>query len=205
MKIDIKNNYVPITLTALALFNTILHITASFNLEYHRDELLYFSLGLHPAFGYATVPPLTGWVAWLMQNIFGYSIFAVRLFPAILGGVMVFLVAAIARELGGSGYSRILAATGIIVSIIGLRTFLLFQPVHIDLIFWTLIFYLVLKYINTLSGKYLVFLGIAAGFAFLNKYLIGLLLISFLAILPFTQYRTIFRNRSFWLGVLACL
>ncbi len=205
MKIDFKNNYVPITITALALFNAVLHITASFNLEYHRDELLYFSLGLHPAFGYATVPPLTGWVAWLMQNIFGYSIFAVRLFPAILGGVMVFLVAAIARELGGSGYSRILAATGIIISIFGLRTFVLFQPVHIDLIFWTLIFYLVVKYINTLSGKYLVFSGIAVGFAFLNKYLIGLLLISFLAILPFTQYRTIFRNRSFWLGILASL
>ena len=133
------------------MLNAVIHLYFSNNLEFHRDELLYFSLGQHPAFGYATVPPLTGWIAWLMQNIFGYSLFAVRIFPALMSGLMVFLVSAMAKELGGSGYSRILAAVGIILSIIGLRTFLLFEPVHIDLIFWTLLFYLIVKYINTSS------------------------------------------------------
>lgn len=198
-------NYVNITLAALALLNILLHLYVSSNLEYHRDELLYFSLGQHPAFGYATVPPLTGWLAWLMHNLFGYSIFAVRIFPALMSGVMIFLVAAIAGELGGSGFSRILAAVGIFVSIAGLRTFLMFQPVFLDFFFWTLIFYLVVKYINTSSGKYLVFLGIAAGFAFLNKYLIGLLILTLIIILPFTRYRNVFRNRSFWIGIIACL
>ena len=199
----IKENYVIITLILLALFNAIFHVTTSFNLEYHRDELLYFSLGHHPAAGYETVPPMTGWVAWLMQNIFGYSLFAVRIFPAVLSGAMVFLTAALAKELGGSDYSRILAATGSIVAIFSLRTFLMFQPVHIDLIFWTLSFYLVVKYVNTLSGKYLILLGITAGFAFLNKYLIGLLFFSFLIIIPFTRHRNLFSNRYFWYGILA--
>lgn len=203
VKTDLKINYVNITLAALALFNVIIHLVTSFNLEYHRDELLYFSLGLHPAFGYATVPPLIGWVAWLMQNIFGYSIFAVRLFPALLSGAMVCLVAAIARELGGSGYSRLLAATGMIISIVGLRTFLLFQPVHIDLIFWTLSFYLIIKYINTGFGKYLIMFGLMAGFALLNKYLIGLLFVLSIIIIVFTKHRTIFRNKYLWYGVLA--
>lgn len=52
----------------LASINVIVHLLFSFNLDYQRDELLYFSLGLHPAFGYATVPPLIGWVAWAMQG-----------------------------------------------------------------------------------------------------------------------------------------
>src|SRR4030067_3703967 len=98
VKTYIKQNEVVLALTALALFNVILHLAASYNLEFHRDELLYFSLGLHPGFGYATVPPLIGWIAWLMQNIFGYSLFAVRFIPALLSGLMIFLIAAMTRE-----------------------------------------------------------------------------------------------------------
>jgi hypothetical protein len=198
-----KVNYVNITISLLALFFVTIHLIFSDNLEYHRDELLYFSLGRHPALGYATVPPMIGWVAWTMQNIFGYSVFAVRLFPALIGGLMVILVSALAKELGGSGYSRILAAIGVIVSIVGLRTFLLFQPVHIDLIMWTLFIYLIIKYINTSSGNYLILLGITGGAAFLNKYLIGLLFVILLIVVPFTQYRKIFRDKKLWYGVLA--
>ena len=197
--------YVNIIIWFLALANFAIHIYFSGNLEYHRDELLYFSLGRHPAAGYATVPPMIGWIAWLMQNLFGYSIFAVRFFPALMGGLMVFLVSAIARELGGSGYSRILAAAGIILAIFGLRTFLLFQPVHIDLMFWTLVFYVIIRYINTSRDSYLLLIGIVAGAAMLNKYLIGFLFASLLIIVPFTQYRGIFRNRNFWYGLLAGL
>jgi hypothetical protein len=203
MKNRPKINYVNIIIVFLAFLNAAIHLIFSNNLEFHRDELLYFSLGQHPALGYATVPPMIGWVAWLMQNTFGYSLFAVRFFPAVLGGLMVFLISAIAKELGGSGYSRILAAVGIIVSVFGLRTFLLFQPVHIDLMLWTLLFYLIIKYINTTSDNYLILIGITAGTALLNKYLIGILLVLFLIIIPFTQYRTIFRNKKFWYGILA--
>jgi len=203
LKKGFKNYYLLLVITSLALFNVILHLVVSYNLEYHRDELLYFSLGMHPGFGYATVPPLIGWIAWLMQNIFGYTLFAVRFFPALLSGIMVFLISAVAKELGGSAYSRILAAIGIIISGFGLRTFLLYQPVHIDLIMWTLSFYLVIRYINTREDRYLIFFGITAGVALLNKYLIGLLFFSFLIVIPFTQYRDIFRKRKFWIGMLA--
>ena len=187
----------------LALFNIAIHLIFINNLEYHRDELLYFSLGQHPAFGYATVPPLIGWAAWLMEHVFGYSLFAVRFLPAIMSGVLVLLVASIAKELGGSGYSAILAAIGMIISIFGLRTFFLFQPVYIDMFFWTISIYLVIKYINTSSDKYLLLFGILAGVALLNKYLIGLLFFVFLVVIPFTHLKTVFRNRRFWTGLLA--
>lgn len=199
----LKINYTGIIIGFLALLNVAIHLYFSNNLEFHRDELLYFSLGQHPAPGYATVPPLTGWIAWLMQNIFGYSIFAVRFFPALVSGLMVFLISALAKELGGSAYSRILAAVGIIVSVFDLRTFLLFQPVYIDLILWTLLFYLIVKYINTSRDAYLILIGITAGVALLNKYLIGILIVIILVILPFTQYRNILRNKKFWYGILA--
>jgi hypothetical protein len=192
-----------IIISSLALFNVLLHLFAVFNLGYHRDELLYFSLGAHPAFGYETVPPVTGWMALLAKTLFGNSLFAVRIFPALGSGLMVWLVAKITRELGGSLYSEILASTGAIISIMCLRTFLMFQPVYLDLLFWTLSFYLIIKFINTQSGKYLIMFGICAGFAMLNKYLIGLLYGLIFIIVPFTQHRNVFRNRYMWYGILA--
>lgn len=203
MKEEPGSNYSGIVIFLLALLNVGIHLLVSDNLEYHRDELLYFSLGLHPAAGYATVPPMIGWIAGIMQAIFGNSVFAVRLFPAVMSGVMVYLIAGIARELGGSGYARILATAGFTVSIIGLRAFLFFQPVHIDIFFWTLVFYLVIRYVNTSSDKYLLLLGITAGAGLLNKYLLGLLILTLLVIVPFTRYRTIFTRKNFWLGLLA--
>ena len=187
----------------LAIFNIFIHLLVIGNLGFHRDELLYFSLGQHPDFGFATVPPMIGWIAWLMQNVFGYSLFAVRLFPALLSGVLVVLVSAIARELGGSSYSRILASIGFIISVFALRTYSLYMPVHIDVFFWTLIIYLLLRYINTSSDKTLIWLGVAMGFSLLNKYLIGILFVSLICVVPFTSIRKIFKNRNFWFGISA--
>ncbi|MDI9553605.1 MAG: glycosyltransferase family 39 protein, partial [Bacteroidota bacterium] len=203
MKEEPGNNYSRIVIFILALFTAALRLYVSDNLEYHRDELLYLSLGLHPAAGYATVAPMTGWIAWIMQGIFGTSVFAVRLFPALMSAVMVYLVAAIARETGGTGYARILAAAGFIFSIAGSRTFLSLSPLHTDVFFWTLIFYLIVKYINTSSGRYLLFIGISAGAALLNNYFSGLLILSVLLVLPFTCHRNIFSQRQFRIGMLA--
>jgi len=185
----------------LALISISLHLLVVNNLEYHRDELLYFSLGLHPAFGYATVPPLIGWIAWFIQNLFGSSVFAVRLLPALLSGVMILMAASLAKELGGSKYASFIAALGLSVSIFFMRSFGLFHPVHIEIFLWTLGVYMVVKYINTHNGKYLIFLGIVAGIALLNKYLAGLLFIGLFLIIPFTEYRTIFRKNKFWVGI----
>jgi hypothetical protein len=187
----------------LAIFNILIHLLVINNLEYHRDELLYFSLGQHPDFGFATVPPMIGWIAWLIQNVFGYSLFAVRLFPALLSGVLVLLVSAITRELGGTSYSRILASIGLIISTFALRTFSLYMPVHIDVLFWTIVIYLVLRYINTSSDKTLFWLGVVMGLSLLNKYLIGVLFISLICVVPFTTNRRIFKNRNFWFGISA--
>ena len=189
----------------LALLNISIHLLVINNLEYHRDELLYFSLGQHPAFGFATVPPLIGLAAWLMEHIFGFSLLAVRLLPALLSGLLILLVAEIARELGGSLYSRIIAGIGITISVFALRTFSLFMPVFLDVIFWTLIIYFSVRYINTSSGKYLILFGIVAGLSLLNKYLIGILFLSLVIMIPFTENRNLFRNKNFRIGILAAL
>lgn len=200
-----KGTTVSVLIPLIALANVIIHLVVIDNLEYHRDELLYFSLGLHPDFGYATVPPIIGWMAALMQTFFGYSLFAVKLFPALLGGVLIWLTAKIAKELGGSSYAQILTAIAIFVTPFSLRTFHLFQPVSIDLILWTSIFYCVIRYLNSKDNKYLIAIGVISGFAMLNKYLVLILLAGLLVSLSITKHRTVFKNKSLYRGTLIAL
>ncbi len=187
----------------IAIFNVAIHLLVIGNLEYHRDELLYFSLGEHPAFGFATVPPMIGWLAWLLQNIFGHGLFAVRILPALMSGVMIWLIALIARDLGGSYYSMILSAVGFTITGFGLRSFSLFMPVFLDVFFWTLVLFFLIRYINSGKEKYLLYFGVAAGFSILNKYLIGVLFAGLLVIIPFTRYRIVFTKKMFWSGIAA--
>lgn len=185
-----------------ALFSIIIHLVFANNLEYHRDELLYFSLGIHPAAGYNSVPPLIGWIAFLMQSIFGFSVFAVRLFPALLGGALIVLVAAITLEIGGSRYAAFLSSAGLLISIFFQRSFFLFQPVHIEIFLWTLILYIIVKYVNTRNSNLFILLGFAAGLAMLNKYMSFILILGLFVIIPFTEYRIIFRDRKFLAGLI---
>ncbi len=105
-----KSSLTGFIILLLAIFSVVFHLIFYNTFEYHRDELLYFSLGTHPAAGYATTPPLIGWMAFVLIKVLGYSLFTVKLLPALASGGMVLLGAAMAKELGGKEYARILAA-----------------------------------------------------------------------------------------------
>ena len=186
----------------IAILNVLLHLAFYNTLGFHRDELLYFSLGQHLSAGYASVPPFTGFIAWLMIHISGYSLLSARIIPMLLSGVLVFLGAAIAKELQGKHYAQVLTALAICVTPLNLRGFSLFQPVCFDVFFWSLIFWLALKWINTKADKYLLLLGLAAGLGLLNKYLVALEIFGLLAALLFSPYRTVFTRKAFYLAML---
>ncbi|WP_347156992.1 ArnT family glycosyltransferase [Pontibacter chitinilyticus] len=189
----------------LALCNVVLHLLFYNNLEFHRDELLYFSFGRHPAFGYASAPPLIAWLATGLQFLFGYSLLAVRILPAILSGVLIILTSAIARVLGGKGYAQILAAIALIFTPLSLRAYFLYQPVALDVLFWTLLLYLLTRYLQTSEEKYLLYFGIVLGFALLNKYLVGLLVLGLVLLLAVTKHRKVFTRKKFYWGIAAAM
>jgi len=189
----------------IAILNVLFHLLFYNTLGFHRDELLYFSLGQHLTAGYASVPPFTGFVAWMMIHISGYSLLSARIIPMLLSGVLVLLGAAITKELQGKLYAQVLTVLAICVTPFNLRGFTLFQPVCFDVMFWSLIFWLSLKWINTKSDKYLLFIGLAAGVGLLNKYLVALLIFSLLAAFLFSSYRTIFTRKAFYLAILIAL
>jgi len=186
---------------ALCIFNVVIHLSAIFFMEFHRDELLYFSLSNHLDLGYPSVPPMISWLAWVAKTLFGFSPFAVKVFPAILSGFFVYLTSLIAKELGGKFYAQVLTAIALMCTPLALRAFILFQPVPFDIFFWTLTLYLILKYVNHKQDRSLLLLGLTLGLALLNKYLILFLLIGIVPTIAISRHREVFTKRSFYLAL----
>ena len=66
-----------------------LHLAAANVYGLFIDELYFLACGEHLAWGYVDMPPLTAAQAWLARGLFGDSMLAIRLFPALAGAGLV--------------------------------------------------------------------------------------------------------------------
>ena len=89
----------------LAVFKLLLHFTFNSNYGYFRDELYFIACGEHLAFGYPDHAPLVALMAKTSGVLFGDSLFALRVFPALAGAFKVFLTAVLAKEFGGKKFA----------------------------------------------------------------------------------------------------
>jgi hypothetical protein len=193
-----------IWIASIAILTLIAHVVTSTVLGFHRDEFLYLQLGHHLSAGYWSNPPFIGFMSFFIQ-LFGKSLFVLRLFPAILGMVVIYLTGLITFELGGKLYAQVLACFSFSISILFLRAFSMFQPVCFDIFFWTLILYLFLRYVNTEKPLFLLLLGVAVGFGMLNKYMILFLGAGLALGALATPYRKLWINKYTFLALLAAL
>jgi hypothetical protein len=185
--------------------NAGLHLLPVMNFEYHRDELLYFTMCNHLDFGFATTPPLVGFMAFISKSMFGYSVFSARFFPALFSGMLVYLTASMAKELNGNFRAQLVSALGVTGSMFLVMVYGVFTPYCFDIFFWTLAIYFIIRFVKTNNGYYLAVLGIVIGFSILNKYSIMFLLVAILTVVPFTRHRHIFLNKFFYAGLILML
>src|SRR5471030_2087747 len=136
-----------------------LNLLAMAHFGFHRDEFLHLVLADHLDWGYKEVPPFIALLAKISLSIFGDSVFAARVFPTIFGGLIVWLTGLITVELGGRRFAIALACLALIFSPAFAASDYLFQPVVFDQLWWVLTVYLLLKYLNNSSPKYIYLLG----------------------------------------------
>jgi hypothetical protein len=164
--------------------------------ELHRDEFLYLNQADHLAFGYICVPPFTAFISKIIY-LLGGSMFWIRFFPALFGALTIIFTWLIVESASGSIFSRIVAASALVFSALA-RINILYQPNSFDILTWTIIFYLLIKFIQSDKTKWLWYLSVIIAAGFYNKYnlifLIAGLAIGFLL----TYQRKIFINPSFW-------
>ncbi|MGC4037547.1 MAG: glycosyltransferase family 39 protein [Chitinophagaceae bacterium] len=166
----------------------------------HRDEFLYLAEGHHMAWGYMEVPPLLSVFAWL-TNLFGGNMFWIKIWPSLFAVFTFILCGRIVLSLGGKVFALILAWLPFMLDGY-MRLFFLFQPNFLEVFFWTLIGYCIVRYIQTDDKKWIYRFGIAVGLGMMSKYSVAFITISILAGLLFTKHRRIFINKHFYY---ACL
>nr|MBC7612267.1 glycosyltransferase family 39 protein [Pseudopedobacter sp.] len=164
--------------------------------ELHRDEFLHLDQANHLAWGYPSLPPLTSWIAVIIKFL-GNGIFWVRFFPALAGAITIWLVWETVKLLKGSLYAALLASFSVLFSAL-LRINILFQPNSMDILFFTLILFFVIKHIQSEKNINLYFLGISIGFGMMNKYTIAFLVAGLIVAILFTPQRKLLSNKHFY-------
>ena len=190
--------YLP-TILILAFIKFCIHFVGNRNYGFHRDELLHLSVSEHLDWGYFEFPPFIAVVGKIAHFIFGYSISGVRFFSTLAGVAILVICCLIAKELGGKIKAIVLAGVSVLAFVPFYRNHMLFQPVAFDQFFWTLGFYFLIKYFNTKNVKFLVLLGVSAGFGLMNKYTIVVWGLGVVVGLLFYEKGKLFKNK--WLYI----
>lgn len=138
--------------------------------EFHRDEFLYMAMGEHLRVWRMDFPPFIALLSELTRGVFGNSIFAVRLFPALFSASLMVFAAVIAHELGGGRFAQALAAVCVLANIMFMRVGGLFQPVVFDQVWWTVALFALVKLGKTNDPGWWLLFGIACGLGLLSKF-----------------------------------
>ncbi|MDB5032434.1 glycosyltransferase family 39 protein [Mucilaginibacter sp.] len=177
------------------IIKVVLNLFAISHFGFQRDELLHLALGDHLDWGYKEVPPFIAVLAKVTTVVFGSSVFAARIFSTICAGLIVWLVGLVTVELGGKMFAITLACLSFIFAPAFVASDYLFQPVVFDQLWWILAVWLIIKYINHHSVKYLYILGAVIGIGLLTKYTMGFFAIALILGLLLTKQRKLLLNR----------
>ena len=164
--------------------------------ELHRDEFLYLEQGHHLAWGYMEVPPMLSWLAWL-THLLGDGFFWVKFWPSLFGAFTLIITCRMVKEMGGGLFAILMTGLCIIFTAY-LRLNFLFQANFLEVFWWSLAAYFIIRFINTNKIKYLYLIGFAFGCGWLAKNSVSFFIIGFSAALLLTQYRKLFLNKHLY-------
>ncbi len=172
---------------------------------YHRDELYFLAAGHHLDWAYDDQGPVTPLIARAMSGIAPDSLTVLRIPSAVATGLLVVLTGLLARELGGSRRSELIAAACAAVAPVVLFTGHLLSTTTFDLLAWTTTTWLTIRAIRTGDERLWLVAGLVFGVALLNKPLPAFLAVGLLAGVLAVGPRVVLRSKWVWAGVAVAL
>lgn len=166
--------------------------------ELQRDEYLYYQQGQHFDFGYLENPPLLSYLG-MISSWFGGGEAWIKFWPCLFGAATLVVTCLITAELGGKLFSQFLAALSIITGAY-LRVHYLFQPNILDIFFWTLAIYFLIRYINSRNENYIIWMAVSLAFGWWGKYSALFIAVAIIAGLLLSPYRNVFLRKKAWLA-----
>lgn len=184
-----------ILIFSLGFLKLFIHVLTSTNYHLHRDEYLYFDEGKHLDWGFMEVPPVTPFLGKL-ADLLGGSVFAIRLFPALIGSLTIILAGFLVKRLGGKTWAILFCCLGLLFSPALLNTNSLLQPVSFNQFFWFLTAYVLLLYVQTQKASYAYLFGLSLALGFLTKYSIIFYALGLLLGILLTPERKLLRQKE---------
>jgi 4-amino-4-deoxy-L-arabinose transferase-like glycosyltransferase len=194
----------PRQLAAFALAGIVLHVVVNLvtRFGFQRDEFLYLAMGRHLQLWRMDFPPGIALLANGVRALLGDSMTAIRMVPALAGAGVMVVAVLIARELGGARFAQGLTALAILTSPLFLRTALLFQPVVLDQVTWTLALYCLVRLGDANEPRWWLLLGTSLGLGLLVKFSALIFGAAVLLALLATPHRKALLTRWPWVAAL---
>jgi 4-amino-4-deoxy-L-arabinose transferase-like glycosyltransferase len=185
----------------LAVVALIVHLLTIYRYGYFRDELYYIACARHLDFGYVDLAPLSTVLLRIELILFGSSLFALRIFPALASALTIALTGILARELGGRVWGITLACTGMLGSLFFLAVGNFYSPNVYEPLFWTGAIYLLCRIINGAPPRTWLWFGAVAGFGIQNKHSMVFFGVAIALAILLTPKRCQFAQKRFGLPV----
>ena len=185
----------------IAVAVLLIHMATNHRYGFHRDELQVIDDARDLAWGYVVYPPLTPAIARLSLELFGPSLVALRFFSALAMSGVIFLAAAMARELGGGDRAQILAAAMTAIAPIVVIQGSLFQYVAFDFLWWVVIAFLLIRVIRTDESRWWLLIGATIGIGMMTKTTMAFWVIAVVVAVLASSLRRHLRSRWLWGGV----
>jgi len=167
------------------------------------DELYFLACGEHLAWGYVDMPPLTALQARLARTLFGDSMLALRLLPALAGATLVLLTGTLARQLGGRRFAQVLAALAVLVAPGYLFVDSYLSMNAVEPLLWMGCALVLIRIIKSGNVTLWIWFGVLAGLGLENKQTMLMFCFALIVGLLLTAERRCVANRWFVFGGLA--
>jgi 4-amino-4-deoxy-L-arabinose transferase-like glycosyltransferase len=189
----------------LSLLSLAVHFAARSGYGVFRDEFYYLECARHLAWGYVDHPPFSILLLRVWTDVFGVSVFALRVLPALAGAVLVFMTAVLAAELGGGRFAQVMAALSTLIAPGFLVITGFYSMNAFELLFWIFCYYVVIR--TVVSGRRRLWLavGVLIGVGMMNKISMMVFGSSLILARLLSPHRKHLLDRYFWFGVAIAL
>lgn len=158
-----------------AVINLLIHILVNVFAGYgiFRDELYYLACATRLDWGYVDQPPLSIFMLKGIVAFLGDSVFAIRLLPAIFGSIAIYFTGLIAKKFGADTFGIAIACIMALIAPVRLAFGTIYSMNSIDLMLWTIAFYMFVLIIDGGTAKLWLWLGLLTGLGMMNKISMG--------------------------------
>lgn len=183
----------------ITLVKIVINLVLNINTNFDGDEIMHIDSGNHLAWGYMSIQPFIGLIAWIQNLFHSDSVFVHHIFTHLFSVLIMFFCGLLTIKMGG-GWKAVLLSMSCILVAPGINiTNHSFMPLVFEQFFWIVSFYFFVSYCKNNKPVNLIYLAIFLGLGFMSKISI-LILIAGIGISILIYKRELFLNWKAWMA-----